>query len=165
MASRMGSIGCLVAVVALLKFATVTSAGFYGVGDSLGWNVPPNTSYYSDWATNKTFFLGDQFSFNWTGTHNLAEVSKADYDNCTKVSSYFGSPLIFTPQSTGSHYFICTVDDHCERGQKVALTVFTPDFTVGSPAEPPVSSASSLTASALFAVLSTAVPIMISLLT
>ena len=60
----MGMIGCLIVVVALLNGATaqVTSAGVYEVGDSLGWTVPPNTSYYTNWASTKTFLLGDQLS-------------------------------------------------------------------------------------------------------
>ena len=64
MASRMGMIGCLIVVVALLNGATaqVTSAGVYEVGDSLGWTVPPNTSYYTNWASTKTFFVGDRLS-------------------------------------------------------------------------------------------------------
>ena len=64
MGSRMGLIGCLMVVVALLNGATaqVTSAGVYEVGDSLGWTVPPNTSYYTNWASTKTFLLGDQLS-------------------------------------------------------------------------------------------------------
>ncbi|KAB1199387.1 hypothetical protein CJ030_MR0G024278 [Morella rubra] len=47
MASRMELIECLVVVVALLKCAAATESQ---VGDSLGWAVPPNTSYYSTWA-------------------------------------------------------------------------------------------------------------------
>jgi hypothetical protein len=64
MGSRMGLIGCLIVVVALLNGATaqVTSAGVYEVGDSLGWTVPPNTSYYTNWASTKTFFVGDRLS-------------------------------------------------------------------------------------------------------
>lgn len=68
MGSRMNRmIECLIVVVAALVMlngasaATVTSAGDYLVGDSLGWDVPPNTTYYSDWASTKTFFLGDKF--------------------------------------------------------------------------------------------------------
>ncbi|KAB1199385.1 Blue copper protein [Morella rubra] len=155
MASRMGLIGCLVVAVALLKCAAATE---YQVGDSLGWAVPPNTSYYSTWASTKTFYLGDKFNFSWTGTQNAAPVSKADYENCTQVSSYIGSPFLFTPPSAGSYYFICVVDNNCEQGQKVALTVLAPSSSVEEPAESPESSASSqLTAGALFAALSTAV--------
>ncbi|KAE7998906.1 hypothetical protein FH972_003402 [Carpinus fangiana] len=118
--------------------------------------TPPTTP--RTWASTKTFYLGDKLSFNWTtGTNTVAEVSKDEYDSCTKVSSYIGSPVIFTPPSTGSYYFICTVDDHCTRGQKLAFTVVSTP-TVGSPpAESPTSSASSLSVGALFAGLSTAV--------
>jgi hypothetical protein len=59
MASRMGIVGCLIVVVALLNGATARE---YQVGDSLGWTVPPNTSYYTNWASTKTFLLGDELS-------------------------------------------------------------------------------------------------------
>ena len=43
-------IACLslmVVMVGLMKGATAVE---YVVGDSLGWTLPPNTSFYSDWA-------------------------------------------------------------------------------------------------------------------
>jgi hypothetical protein len=79
----------------------------------------------------------------------VAEVSEADYNNCTKVSSVTASPFKFTPPTAGSYYIICTVDDHCEQGQKFSFNVN------GSPAEPPSSSASSLSVGALFAIMAT----------
>ncbi|KAB1199393.1 Umecyanin [Morella rubra] len=155
MASRMGLIWCLVIVVALLKCATAQTqiaSVEYEVGDSLGWAVPPNTSYYSTWASTKTFYLGDSFLFNWTGNQNVVPVPKPYYDNCTKgyMTMYVSSGVIFTPPSTGTFYYICNIGDNCERGQKVAITILP---AVGSP----TSSASSLRADAFFAVLSTAV--------
>jgi hypothetical protein len=85
----------------------------------------------------------------------MTEVSKAYYDNCTTdisagIGIIFASPVTFTP-TAGSYYIICTVDDHCTRGQKFSFTV------IGSPAEQPPSSASYLSVVALFAVLSTTV--------
>jgi hypothetical protein len=62
MGSRMGLIGCLIIVVAIvLQLRGATAETVYTVGDSLGWAVPPNTSYYSTWATTnlQTFLLGD----------------------------------------------------------------------------------------------------------
>ncbi|KAL0013730.1 hypothetical protein SO802_000799 [Lithocarpus litseifolius] len=168
MASRMGLIGCLLVVVALLNGATaqVTAAGEYQVGDSLGWTVPPNTSYYTNWASSKTFFLGDALIFNATsGTHTVAIVSEADYNACTKVASVFQvqpcCPFRYTPESPGTYYIICTVSNHCEQGQKFSFTVESQNFTVespaGSPTESPSNSASSLTVGALYAVLTTTV--------
>ncbi|XP_062147705.1 umecyanin-like [Alnus glutinosa] len=153
MGSRMGLIGYFVIVVGILVRGA-TAKTVYEVGGSVGWTVPPNTSYYSTWATTnlQTFLLGDELSFNGTGTHTMVDVSKAYYDNCTTdIGIVFGSPIIFTPQTAGSYYIICTVDDHCTRGQKFSFTV------IGSSAEQPTSAASSLSVSALFAVLSATV--------
>jgi hypothetical protein len=82
----------------------------------------------------------------------MVDVSKAYYDNCTTdIGIVFGSPITFIPQTAGSQYIICTVDDHCTRGQKFSFTV------IGSSAEQPTSAASSLSVGALFAVLSATV--------
>lgn len=62
MGRDMNMIACLSLMVMvglvpmLMKGAT---AADYVVGDSLGWTLPPNTSFYSDWAASKTFQLGD----------------------------------------------------------------------------------------------------------
>ncbi|KAK7852663.1 umecyanin [Quercus suber] len=151
MASRMGLIGCLIVVV-----AQVSAAVEYQVGDSLGWAIPPNTSYYSTWASSKTFFLGDKLTFNVTnGTHTVAMVSEAEYNACTKVTSVFVvQPSVsfgYTPETAGTYYIICTVSNHCEQGQKFSFKV----ESTGSPTESPPNSASSLTVGALFAVLTT----------
>ncbi|KAK7859747.1 umecyanin [Quercus suber] len=159
MAIRMGLIVCLIVGVALLNAATtqVTATVEYQVGDSLGWTVPPNTSYYSTWASSKTFFLGDEFTFNATnGTHNVVTVSEAEYNACTKVtSSVFevqnSSAMRYTPQTAGAYYIICTVGNHCEQGQKFSFKL----QSTGSPTESLPNSASSLTVGALFAVLTT----------
>ncbi|GMY35830.1 cucumber peeling cupredoxin-like [Fagus crenata] len=160
MGSRMGLIGCLIVVVALLNGATaqVTSAGVYEVGDSLGWTVPPNTSYYTNWASTKTFFVGDRLIFNATGgTQYFESVSKAVYDNCTTdglpsgIGVNPGSTVGYNLLSTGPDYIISTESNHCELGQKFSFNV----SVVGSPTDSPNSSASSLTVGALFAVLTT----------
>lgn len=31
----------------------------YTVGDSMGWTIPSNTSFYSNWTLGKTFMVGD----------------------------------------------------------------------------------------------------------
>ncbi|KAJ6758995.1 BLUE COPPER PROTEIN [Salix koriyanagi] len=75
----------IVASMGLLHGACAAST--YMVGDDLGWTVPPNSSYYEEWASQRTFQIGDTFVFNWTtGTHSATEVStREEYDNCTKM--------------------------------------------------------------------------------
>jgi hypothetical protein len=49
-------------VVALIAAATVlpgTQADELVVGDTTGWQVPPNTTFYSEWAAKNTFSVGD----------------------------------------------------------------------------------------------------------
>ncbi|OWM71761.1 hypothetical protein CDL15_Pgr005949 [Punica granatum] len=106
MAARVAFIWCVVAAVATLNGGEIA---------------------YRTWAKTKSFDAGDTVVFNWTGTHDVAEVSETDYDNCTKTNPIgtiqSTSPYSVTLSSNGSRYFICTVSTHCEMGQKVALTV------------------------------------------
>lgn len=44
-------------VFALQKNAA--AAVRYYVGDNLGWTIPPNISFYSEWTNSKTFQIGD----------------------------------------------------------------------------------------------------------
>ncbi|KAF8034497.1 hypothetical protein BT93_C0726 [Corymbia citriodora subsp. variegata] len=121
----------------------MAAAATYTVGEELGWTVPSNMSYYQSWANSKSFMVGDKLSFNWTGTHNVAEVSKAEYDNCTQVISDLGSPVDIQLLKGGSYHYICTVNSNCELGQKLSITV-------GSSAPtPPTSPSNSASSTAL----------------
>ncbi|KAF8007243.1 hypothetical protein BT93_K1288 [Corymbia citriodora subsp. variegata] len=149
MASRVVGLLGLVLIIA----AVGANASTYYVLDTLGWTVPPlGDVAYKTWAGRKSFDLGDTVVFNWTGTHNVAEVSKADYDNCTSTS-LIGTIQTVSPYSVvlstnASRYFICTVSNHCGLGQKVTLSV-------GSAASLTVRALSSFALSALaFAFLS-----------
>lgn len=53
----LSSIACLLLVGAFLH---VASAVDYDVGGDFGWSLPPNPTFFSDWARNKTFFVGDK---------------------------------------------------------------------------------------------------------
>ncbi|KAI9161677.1 hypothetical protein LWI28_019640 [Acer negundo] len=150
MSSRYGFLGCLVAVMALLESAT--EATQYTVGDGFGWAVPPNNSsnFYDDWASNKTFQIGDSVLFNWTGTHTATRVPKEYYDNCTKSGLDFTTPwLLFTFSENGTQYYLCSISTHGEQGQKVKFVIGDGIFDTGS--------ASSLVAGALSLILSTLV--------
>lgn len=65
----MGLIGCSIVVMALLFGAT--EAREYEVGDSFGWNIPPNQNFYSDWASSKSFFVGDSLGKLFTRIHSF----------------------------------------------------------------------------------------------
>ncbi|XP_054822399.1 umecyanin-like [Prosopis cineraria] len=157
MAKRTNLIGCSIIVLSLLFAAT--EATQYSVGGSFGWDIPPNQTFYSEWASSKTFFVGDSLVFNWTGNQNVADVTMADYNNCSAASSFTGpesgTAFRITLVRPGPHYYICTVDDHCARGQKFSINVEWP-FSAGPSAQPPpVNSAPILSYRILSAFLST----------
>ncbi|XP_024034144.1 stellacyanin [Citrus clementina] len=125
MGSKLVLFGFLVVVPAIFDAA---AAETYTVGDEMGWTTPPSgAAAYSTWASKKKFHFGDTIVFNWTGSHSVAEVSKADYDKCRTKSPdgeiHETSPANYTLNSNGTHYFICTVDSHCDRGQKVTINI------------------------------------------
>ncbi|XP_041006817.1 umecyanin-like [Juglans microcarpa x Juglans regia] len=134
---------CLVLImVALNIIEAATAATTFEVGGSLGWTVPPNTSYYATWASSKTFAVGDTLEFKWNSTHNVLEVmTKAEYDGCTKTNGpiWETSPVV-TTVTAGTRYFICSIGSHCASGQKLAVTSVA---SANAPPTPPGSSASS----------------------
>ncbi|XP_054820415.1 umecyanin-like [Prosopis cineraria] len=150
MAKHTGLIGCSMFILSLLFAAT--EATEYNVGGSFGWNTPPNQTFYSDWASSKTFFVGDSLVFNLTENQNFADVTMADYNSCSTNTDPFAgngpSRIVFTVDllHPGPRYFISTVDNHCARGQKFSINVEKP-FSFGpSPSATPPSINSALSA-------------------
>ncbi|KAG4113158.1 hypothetical protein ERO13_D13G205900v2 [Gossypium hirsutum] len=115
----------------------------YTVGDNLGWTVPTSgASMYQTWANGKNFMVGDILVFNYvTGTHDVAEVTRAAYQPCNTsnlLSNFTTGPTRITLQTAGEHFYICAVPGHCAAGQKLAINV-----TGSSTATPPSSSSPS----------------------
>ncbi|KAL0013736.1 hypothetical protein SO802_000805 [Lithocarpus litseifolius] len=136
----------LTAVAAVVK---VTEAANYVVGDSAGWAVPrTNPTLYTSWTSGKKFSVGDVLVFNFiSNVHDVATVSKADYDACAvnnTLTLVTTGPYNYTINSTGTHYIICTIFNggHCQGGQK--LTISVGNSTSGtSPASSPAGSPTS----------------------
>ncbi|XP_008798641.1 umecyanin-like [Phoenix dactylifera] len=97
------------------------------VGSSLGWTVPPNKTFYQDWAQKKLFAVGERLVFPYkVGVHNVIEVPKEDFENCTQfkvIERHHEGPLILELTKPGPHYYYCGVGLHCELGQKLAINV------------------------------------------
>ncbi|KAF7147398.1 hypothetical protein RHSIM_Rhsim03G0249600 [Rhododendron simsii] len=103
-----------------------------------GWIVPPGGSPdYVTWAAAQTFAVGDILIFNYaTGAHDVAEVSKTAYEGCTSTTTITHTttgPTNITLSTGGEHYYICTVGNHCTRGQKLAINVTTSTTTSTPP--------------------------------
>ncbi|KAL0422110.1 UNVERIFIED_CONTAM: Umecyanin [Sesamum latifolium] len=125
MANKLVLIGWLMAAATLFAGC---AADTYTVGDALGWTVPPlGNVAYRTWADKQDFDLGDNIVFRWSGTHDVVQVTKEGYDNCTATNTTALSPIqttspyTFTLNSTAPHYFICTIANHCSLGQKLTI--------------------------------------------
>ncbi|EEF35208.1 cucumber peeling cupredoxin [Ricinus communis] len=111
------------------------------VGDALGWQNPPNSTYYAEWAAARNFTIGDSLVFNFaTGAHNVATVTLDDYSDCDTDSSLNlrnSGPATINLTANGMQYYICTFSGHCSRGQKLAINVVGTGTTTPSTPSPP----------------------------
>ena len=57
--------------------------------------------------------------------HDVVKAPKASYDSCSKdnITIISKAPTNVTLNETGTHYFICSISDHCEEGMKLAVNV------------------------------------------
>ncbi|CAK7345466.1 unnamed protein product [Dovyalis caffra] len=112
----------------------------YQVGDSTGWQNPSSSSFYSDWASGKTFSVGDTLTFTFaTDSHDVATVSKSDYDNCNIANQnnvIKDGPANITLRAAGDYHYFCTFSNHCSVGQKLAITVAASNSTPSTPSPP-----------------------------
>ncbi|KMT02826.1 hypothetical protein BVRB_8g194090 [Beta vulgaris subsp. vulgaris] len=115
------------------------------VGDALNWVEPPTSTTYSLWTSSNVFVKDDilVFSFN-TGIHNVAEVTKTSYNNCNTsslISLHDQSPVRIPLHKSGKRYFISSLNNDCQNGQKLAMNVLqqlpTPPPATSPSATPP----------------------------
>ncbi|XP_072987325.1 stellacyanin-like [Typha latifolia] len=95
----------------------------YSVGDSAGWDISAD---FPSWITNKTFYVGDVLSFQYSKYHTVNEVDKSSYDSCNISSALLtgsdGNTSV--PLTTrGDRYFVCGVITHCLGGMKLQVHV------------------------------------------
>lgn len=121
----------LIVIAVAATMLKSTEAAEYTVGDNTGWtSAPPGgASFYSDWASNITFREGDILVFTFTASHTVAELTdRASFDGCS-VNQNQGvittSPARITLNRTGDFYFACTIQGHCNSGQKLSIATIT----------------------------------------
>ncbi|OAY78501.1 uclacyanin-3-like [Ananas comosus] len=116
----MARVAVLLMVLVAVSPAVATD---YTVGDSQGWASGVD---YSTWVAGKTFNVGDTLLFQYSFMHDVAEVSKSDYDGCSasnSLQSYSDQNTKILLSKPGSRYFICGTPGHCSSGMKLAVTV------------------------------------------
>lgn len=138
-ATKFGSSCAKLLLLVCLLFGCVIEVSVgrtYIVGDSLGWQTPPNgVVTFSNWANQHTFVVGDILEFNFnSGVHTATRVNKNAFDSCNAanpIDNETNGPAKFTLNTTGDYYFICTI--HCNQGQKLTVNVTLTGSPSGSP--------------------------------
>ncbi|KAI4315506.1 hypothetical protein L6164_028306 [Bauhinia variegata] len=117
----------LFALIGCIMTSSVISTTNHVVGDAVGWNLPPNPTFYSNWAKKKVFRVGDILEFPYSpGLSNVVQVRKEDFDVCSMrsdIKQYYEGNSKVTLDKSGDFYFFCSVGKHCEFGQKLHVTV------------------------------------------
>ncbi|BAT98580.1 Blue copper protein [Vigna angularis] len=131
---------CLSLMVTVLMFVQYSEAQrVFNVGDGTGWTTPQDSSTYQSWVSDKTFAVGDILHFDFQTSHNVVEVPEESYTSCTSANSirtYTTGPVNVTLDTAGQHYYICSIGQHCTRGQRLAVNVSSsglPPSTAVSP--------------------------------
>ncbi|TKW29967.1 hypothetical protein SEVIR_2G001000v4 [Setaria viridis] len=120
MASR-----AILAVAAVAALAVQLAAAVdHPVGGSGAWDA--SGTNYNAWAAKQPIKQGDTMSFQYSASHDVTEVTKADYDTCSganPIKSYTGGATTIKLTTPGKRYFICSVTGHCSAGMKLEVTV------------------------------------------
>ncbi|XP_061364394.1 uclacyanin 1-like [Gastrolobium bilobum] len=106
-----------VAILIKLAMATNHIVG----GPNGGWDTNSNLQ---SWASSQIFSVGDNLIFQYPPNHNVAEVTKADYDSCqptNPIQSYNDGSTTIPLTSPKKRYFICGTPGHCSQGMKVEI--------------------------------------------
>ncbi|MQL74591.1 hypothetical protein Taro_006982 [Colocasia esculenta] len=117
----------LLAVVLFVSGAVLprpATATKYVVGDADGWRPGGD---YTTWAKGKEFRVGDTLEFKYVkGQHNVLNVTGPDFQSCTVSTTSLlrdsGADVI-TLKAAGKKWYLCGVAGHCQRGQKLVITV------------------------------------------
>ncbi|CAH1425127.1 unnamed protein product [Lactuca virosa] len=124
--------GTLMGFVAIAMLLELAMAVDHTVGaPSGGWDVSTNLQ---TWASSQTFVVGDNLVFQYGSSHDVLEVTKADYDSCSSsspISTAITSPTTIPLTTIVSRYFICGRSNHCSQGMKVEVTT-----VAGAPTPP-----------------------------
>ncbi|KAK6935494.1 Phytocyanin domain [Dillenia turbinata] len=112
------------------------SAMTHVVGGSFGWKLPPNKTFYEEWAAPRTFGVGDRLLFPYRmPLYSLIEVGKDDFPTCGQsqvVERFFLGPTTVDLNNTGERFFYDGVGLHCEAGLKLRVNVVNAPGSSGS---------------------------------
>ncbi|KAI3993791.1 hypothetical protein MKX01_002804 [Papaver californicum] len=113
-------------------------------GDNFGWSIPEYKDFYSDWSSNQSLHIGDTLVFEFESEfHNVMQVSRREYDECTSQNpfqAFIIGPATVTLIQDGIQYFICSIAEYCNLGQKLSVAVQPSSSSPTTPSSQPPTS-------------------------
>ncbi|KAJ8431842.1 hypothetical protein Cgig2_023486 [Carnegiea gigantea] len=153
------NMAAVTAAVMMLMLIKGTASETLTVGDDNGWSRPSSADFYTSWAAEHTFSVGDilvmhsklvvqvaymlaDLNFS-TGSHTVVMVTSKDaHDKCDpkldkNPKEFKTGPAQIPLTGEGEVFFFCTVGSHCSLGQKLAINVVAADAKPLAPANSP----------------------------
>ncbi|KAI3519611.1 hypothetical protein L1887_08825 [Cichorium endivia] len=113
----------VLALLAILGYASTCRATTYTVGGTSGWDISTDVD---SWAQDKHFVVGDVLNFQYSSSHSVAEVDRDRYEGCNTTNVLQPSSngnTTFALTKPGDRYFICGKQLHCYAGMKLHVVV------------------------------------------
>lgn len=127
----------------LLLIQTPAFCFQYRVGDLDGWNVPSaeNPSVYVKWSKDHGFKIGDSLFFLYPPSQDsVIQVTKESYNGCNvkdPILEMKDGNSLFNITKPGDFYFTSGVDGHCQKSQKLHISIAGNGSYADSPASGP----------------------------
>ncbi|XP_009602744.1 uclacyanin 1-like [Nicotiana tomentosiformis] len=141
----MAMLRTLLSLAAIAMVLNSAMAANHTVGGNGGWSQGAD---YKTWAASETFLVGDNLIFSYGLSHDVLEVTKANYDSCATtnaISTNGGGMTVIALSSLGRRYFICGTGGHCASGMKLEVNTIataSPPPAAAPPVLPPASTPS-----------------------
>ncbi|XP_022854343.1 mavicyanin [Olea europaea var. sylvestris] len=117
---------------ALLFLALIQSSvhgKIYQVGDLDAWGIPTesNPNVYSKWSKNHEFKIGDSLFFLYPPSQDsVIQVTEESYNSCNLKDPILymdNGNSLFNITAPGEFYLTSGVDGHCQKSQKLHISV------------------------------------------
>ncbi|CAK9169327.1 unnamed protein product [Ilex paraguariensis] len=101
----------------------------FKVGDLDAWGIPTsaNPQVYTNWSKNHNFTIGDSLMFLYPPSQDsLIQVTEGSYNSCNLKDPILymnNGNSLFNITSPGEFYFTSGVQGHCEKSQKLHISV------------------------------------------
>ncbi|PSS11315.1 Early nodulin-like protein [Actinidia chinensis var. chinensis] len=131
------------AFIFLLMIQTKVFSYQYKVGDLDAWGLPTpaNPKVYTYWSKNHIFKIGDSLLFLYPPSQDsVIQVTEQSYNSCNLKDPILymnNGNSLFNITKTGDYYFTSGSDGHCEKSQKLRISVPGNGSSASSPSYGP----------------------------